>query len=506
MSRLTTGYSEDNNRFTVSQKLPKTPPTPQKRRRRALSVRFEKDFQCDQLFLEQVSEIMRKSNSIEVSTSSILKSILDYTRGTELFFIRSNGTRLVLDGAYCADKEWSLLQKIRLSKINKLFSHNIILESKCNEKPFILNSSEEVLDIGSDCYTVSAPESILCIPIFINLIFVGAVYISNDFTKNCFTHANCTLLYLTISNLITQINQNDHIKKKKDRNPMACQKTNNIVQDTLFTLFPEKLEINVWEQLFLTITEGEINFYSSPFESNPIKILSFHEVVKVIYQSKKSSNTLHPQSPRTKSTILSKKQNKSSSTSKIILKLTDNNTNHDKQFILAFHSSKLCQVWFDIIDPKVNKRDISCVDIPSHIRIDSNEIVFGEIIGRGAVASVYSGNWKNNSVAIKKFFNFVHASEIKSFMNEIQLLHTLQHPNIVGLFGGFVTEGRPAIVCELVERGSLDDVLYHSVLKLSFKVKISFIKQIAEALHYLHSLDPPIIHRDLKPGNILVKI
>ena len=36
------------------------------------------------------------------------------------------------------------------------------------------------------------------------------------------------------------------------------------------------------------------------------------------------------------------------------------------------------------------------------------------------------------------------------------------------------------------------------------EVKFNILFQIARALNYMHTLDPPIIHRDIKPLNIFI--
>lgn len=51
---------------------------------------------------------------------------------------------------------------------------------------------------------------------------------------------------------------------------------------------------------------------------------------------------------------------------------------------------------------------------------------------------------------------------------------------------------------------SLDKVLEKNVLSLSVKLKIS--QQLAEAINWLHSKDPPVIHKHLHPSKILVLI
>ena len=42
------------------------------------------------------------------------------------------------------------------------------------------------------------------------------------------------------------------------------------------------------------------------------------------------------------------------------------------------------------------------------------------------------------------------------------------------------------------------------VFKLEALSKLICCKQIANAIHYLHSFNPPVLHRDIKLSNILI--
>ena len=53
-------------------------------------------------------------------------------------------------------------------------------------------------------------------------------------------------------------------------------------------------------------------------------------------------------------------------------------------------------------------------------------------------------------------------------------------------------------------RGSLFDVLGTKALSISSERKMSFLRDTAEGLEFLHSCKPPIIHQDVKSLNVLV--
>jgi len=94
------------------------------------------------------------------------------------------------------------------------------------------------------------------------------------------------------------------------------------------------------------------------------------------------------------------------------------------------------------------------------------------------------------------------------FENEIEILRTMRHPNIVLFFGARKTdEGIPFLVTEFVPRGSLTTLLRESVRNketFSWRQKIAFMLDAANGMLFLHNGSPPKLHRDFKPQNLLV--
>lgn len=93
-------------------------------------------------------------------------------------------------------------------------------------------------------------------------------------------------------------------------------------------------------------------------------------------------------------------------------------------------------------------------------------------------------------------------------MNEVKILSLLQHQNLVSLHGCTSRRSRELLlVYEFVPNGTLADHLHgrHSSESfLPWQVRLNIAIETADALNYLHSVNPQIIHRDVKTSNILL--
>src|SRR6476620_6419884 len=90
------------------------------------------------------------------------------------------------------------------------------------------------------------------------------------------------------------------------------------------------------------------------------------------------------------------------------------------------------------------------------------------------------------------------ADRLARFQREAQVLASLNHPNIGGIYGLEDADGIRALVMELVDGESLDKRIARG--KIPVDDALAIAKQIAEALEAAH--EKGIIHRDLKPANI----
>ena len=84
---------------------------------------------------------------------------------------------------------------------------------------------------------------------------------------------------------------------------------------------------------------------------------------------------------------------------------------------------------------------------------------------------------------------------------EIRIQSCISHRNILAMYGFFEDKNNLYIVLEYMSDGTLYTKLKKQT-KLSEKETAFIVKQIAEAVEYLH--DRGIVHRDIKPENIVI--
>ncbi len=127
-----------------------------------------------------------------------------------------------------------------------------------------------------------------------------------------------------------------------------------------------------------------------------------------------------------------------------------------------------------------------------------------EEIGRGGQGIVYSAIQTSTSrrVAIKVLLDGALASGAarRRFEREIELVASLRHPGIVGVFdSGLTSDGRLYCVMEFLPGRSLADL---AASPCDPRTAADLLAQIADAVHHAHQRG--VIHRDLKPSNVRI--
>ena len=131
-------------------------------------------------------------------------------------------------------------------------------------------------------------------------------------------------------------------------------------------------------------------------------------------------------------------------------------------------------------------------------------------IGTGGYGSVYRAQLPSDKVvALKKLHGWEseNPAYLKSFENEVKMLSTIQHRNIVKLHGFCLHNRCMFLVYKYMERGSLFCMLRDEVeaVELDWVKRVNVVKGIANALSYMHhDCALPIIHRDISSNNILL--
>ncbi|KAF7123311.1 hypothetical protein RHSIM_Rhsim12G0142700 [Rhododendron simsii] len=127
-------------------------------------------------------------------------------------------------------------------------------------------------------------------------------------------------------------------------------------------------------------------------------------------------------------------------------------------------------------------------------------------LGDGGFGTVYQGNLKDGRVvAVKRLYEHNY-KRMEQFMNEVEILAKLRHPNLVSLYGCTSRHCRELLlVYEYVPNGTVADHLHGDRAKpgsLSWTTRMSIAVETATALTYLHA--SKVIHRDVKTNNILL--
>jgi serine/threonine protein kinase/formylglycine-generating enzyme required for sulfatase activity len=126
-------------------------------------------------------------------------------------------------------------------------------------------------------------------------------------------------------------------------------------------------------------------------------------------------------------------------------------------------------------------------------------------LGHGGMATVYLARQLDldRNVAVKVLSRKLtwDPHQVEQFVNEARTLARLEHPNVVHVYGVGETEGIHYVVLELVEGGTLKDLLDERGHLPSSEAS-DLLGQMAQGLLAAHQAG--VVHRDVKPGNVLV--
>ncbi|NWT78194.1 M3K19 kinase, partial [Lanius ludovicianus] len=131
----------------------------------------------------------------------------------------------------------------------------------------------------------------------------------------------------------------------------------------------------------------------------------------------------------------------------------------------------------------------------------------GEVLGKGAYGTVYCGlTSQGQLIAVKQVVlntsdQLATEKEYQKFHEEVDLLKTLKHVNIVTYLGTCLEDNILSIFMEFVPGGSISSIL-NRFGPLPEVVLCKYTKQILQGVAYLH--DNCVVHRDIKGNNVML--
>jgi serine/threonine protein kinase len=124
-------------------------------------------------------------------------------------------------------------------------------------------------------------------------------------------------------------------------------------------------------------------------------------------------------------------------------------------------------------------------------------------IGRGGMGAVYLASREgfHQQVALKIIKRGMDTDAIvRRFVQERDVLASLNHPNIARLLDGGTTDGLPFIAMEYVEGETITEFCDHK--RLTINERLVLFRKVCAAVAYAHQ--NLVVHRDIKPSNILI--
>ena len=144
----------------------------------------------------------------------------------------------------------------------------------------------------------------------------------------------------------------------------------------------------------------------------------------------------------------------------------------------------------------------------------SNLVLTEERLGRGADATVFAAEWNGTVCAAKRLHDILLEDEspggvaklISNFEAECLRWSKLRHPGVVQFLGVHMDRKSrlPVLVMEKMDTSLRTHLEDHSKEEFPLHQKAFVLRQVTQALAYLHSQNPPLVHHDLSPNNVLL--
>ncbi|KAL0801132.1 hypothetical protein Bca101_056308 [Brassica carinata] len=146
------------------------------------------------------------------------------------------------------------------------------------------------------------------------------------------------------------------------------------------------------------------------------------------------------------------------------------------------------------------------VQVFSYEELEEATENFSRELGKGGFGTVYYGVLKDGRVVAVKRLYERSLQGVEQFKNEIDILKSLKHTNLVILYGCTSRHSTELLlVYEYISNGTLADHLHGDRAEtrpLCWPIRLKIAIETASALSFLHKSG--IIHRDVKTTNILL--
>ncbi|CAH8529222.1 unnamed protein product [Heterobilharzia americana] len=155
---------------------------------------------------------------------------------------------------------------------------------------------------------------------------------------------------------------------------------------------------------------------------------------------------------------------------------------------------------FCLLNAEQFRDELGKIVTPGDPRADLQEICK---IGKGSTGVVYlmQHSPTKHYVAVKKM-NIFKQQRRELLFNEVIIMQTYPHPNIVEMFGSYLIGNELWVAMEYLEGGALTNIVTRTLM--SEKQIATVCRDVLRALAFLH--DHGIIHRDVKSDSILLSI
>ena len=136
--------------------------------------------------------------------------------------------------------------------------------------------------------------------------------------------------------------------------------------------------------------------------------------------------------------------------------------------------------------------------------------------GQGADATVFQVDWNGTVCAAKRLHDILLEDQspggvaklIGNFESECLTWSKLRHPGVVQFLGVYLERSShlPVLIMEKMDTSLRTYLETHSKEEFPVNLKAFVLRQVTQALAYLHSQNPPLVHHDLSPNNVLLNV